>query len=79
MQQMKNSIKPPACSHLKWRQRGRIDTRHRAHFFAQVGLKISQYSLLSQVVKLAPVPLAWKTAQLALKQPLGKQRVAALH
>jgi len=79
MQQMKNSIKPPACTHLKWRQRGRNVTRHRAHFFAQVGLKISQYSLLSQVVKLAPVPLAWKTAQLALKQPLGKQRGAALH
>ncbi|PIG09697.1 MarR family winged helix-turn-helix transcriptional regulator [Comamonas sp. 26] len=131
---MKNSIKPQGCTNLKLRQLSRIVTRHYDHFFAEVGLKITQYSLLSHVVKLGPLrpvdlakrmqmdastltrnlqPLAamgfltigagadarsrlviatetgaskqaqaqraWKTAQLALNEQLGTERVAALH
>ena len=52
---MKNSIKPQGCTNLKLRQLSRIVTRHYDHFFAEVGLKITQYSLLSHVVKLGPI------------------------
>ena len=52
---MKNSIKPQGCTNLKLRQLSRMVTRHYDHFFAQVGLKITQYSLLSHVVKLGPI------------------------
>ena len=52
---MKNSIKPQGCTNLKLRQLSRIVTRHYDHFFAEVGLKITQYSLLSHVVKLGPL------------------------
>jgi DNA-binding MarR family transcriptional regulator len=52
---MKKSIKPQGCTNLKLRQLSRIVTRHYDHFFADVGLKITQYSLLSHVVKLGPI------------------------
>ncbi|MDR3067650.1 MAG: MarR family winged helix-turn-helix transcriptional regulator [Comamonas sp.] len=52
---MKNSIQPQGCTNLKLRQLGRIVTRHYDHFFSEVGLKITQYSLLSHVVKLGPI------------------------
>ena len=52
---MKNSIKPQGCTNLKLRQLSRIVTRHYDHFFSEVGLKITQYSLLSHVVKLGPI------------------------
>ena len=52
---MKNSIKPQGCTNLKLRQLSRIVTRHYDHCFAEVGLKITQYSLLSHVVKLGPI------------------------
>ncbi|MNY90578.1 MarR family protein [compost metagenome] len=52
---MKNSIKPQGCTNLKLRQLSRMVTRHYDHFFAEVGLKITQYSLLSHVVKLGPI------------------------
>ncbi|WP_272970842.1 MarR family winged helix-turn-helix transcriptional regulator [Comamonas terrigena] len=131
---MKNAIKPQGCTNLKLRQLSRIVTRHYDSFVADVGLKITQYSLLSHVVKLGPIrpgdlarrmqmdastltrnlqPLAalglltvgagadarsrlvsateagiakqtqaqqtWKTAQLALNEQLGSERVVALH
>ncbi len=46
---------PSGCTNLKLRQAGRLVTRH---YEAQVrarGLKITQYSLLSHVVKLGPL------------------------
>ena len=52
---MKNNIKPQGCTNLKLRQLSRIVTRHYDHFFSEVGLKITQYSLLSHVVKLGPI------------------------
>jgi DNA-binding MarR family transcriptional regulator len=52
---MKNSTKPQGCTNLKLRQLSRIVTRHYDHCFAEVGLKITQYSLLSHVVKLGPI------------------------
>lgn len=52
---MKNAIKPQGCTNLKLRQLSRIVTRHYDHFVAAVGLKITQYSLLSYVVKLGPI------------------------
>ena len=52
---MKNSIKPQGCTNLKLRQLSRVVTRHYDHFFQEVGLKITQYSLLSHVVKLGPI------------------------
>ncbi|WP_291591312.1 MarR family winged helix-turn-helix transcriptional regulator [Comamonas sp. UBA7528] len=131
---MKNAIKPQGCTNLKLRQLSRIVTRHYDGFVADVGLKITQYSLLSHVVKLGPIrpgdlarrmqmdastltrnlqPLAalglltvgagadarsrlvsateagiakqvqaqqaWKAAQLALNEQLGRERVVALH
>jgi DNA-binding MarR family transcriptional regulator len=52
---MKNAIKPQGCTNLKLRQLSRIVTRHYDSFVADVGLKITQYSLLSHVVKLGPI------------------------
>ena len=52
---MKNAIKPQGCTNLKLRKLSRIVTRHYDHFVAAVGLKITQYSLLSHVVKLGPI------------------------
>lgn len=52
---MKNAIKPQGCTNLKLRQLSRIVTRHYDHYVATVGLKITQYSLLSHVVKLGPI------------------------
>ena len=52
---MKNSIKPQGCTNLKLRQLSRVVTRHYDQFFQEVGVKITQYSLLSHVVKLGPI------------------------
>lgn len=52
---MKTAIKPQGCTNLKLRQLNRIVTRHYDRFIAEVGLKITQYSLLSHVVKLGPI------------------------
>lgn len=52
---MKNAIKPQGCTNLKLRQLSRIVTRHYDGFVTDVGLKITQYSLLSHVVKLGPI------------------------
>ena len=131
---MKTSDKPQGCTNLKLRQLGRMVTRHYDHYMSAVGLKNTQYALLSHVVKLGPIrpgdlakrmqmdastltrnlqPMAaqgwltvgagenarsrlveatlaghairasgqraWKSAQLALNERLGTERIAALH
>ena len=51
-----NSIpKLQGCTNLKLRQLGRVVTRHYDHFMSEVGLKNTQYALLSYVVKLGPI------------------------
>lgn len=52
---MKDKIKPQGCTNLKLRQLGRLVTRHYDHYVAEVGLKNTQYSLLSYVVKFGPI------------------------
>jgi DNA-binding MarR family transcriptional regulator len=46
---------PRGCTNLKLRQASRLVTRHYEVFVAPTGLKITQYSLLSYVVKLGPL------------------------
>jgi DNA-binding MarR family transcriptional regulator len=48
-------VAPRGCTNLKLRQAGRLVTRHYEAFVAPTGLKITQYSLLSYVVKLGPL------------------------
>jgi DNA-binding MarR family transcriptional regulator len=52
---MKNVIKPQGCTNLKLRQLNRMVTRHYDPYVAEAGLKNTQYSLLSYVVKLGPI------------------------
>lgn len=52
---MKNFIKPQGCTNLKLRQLDRRVTRHYDRYVAEVGLKNTQYALLSYVVKLGPI------------------------
>lgn len=47
--------KPQGCTNLKLRQLGRIVTRHYDRYLSAVGLKNTQYAMLSHVVKLGPV------------------------
>lgn len=54
---MQNSINPEGCTNLKLRQLNRILTRHYDRFLFEAGLKNTQYSLLSHVVKLGPIGL----------------------
>lgn len=131
---MKQGIEPRGCTNLKLRQVDRVVTRHYDRYLSEVGLRNTQYALLSHVVKLGPIrpgdlarrmqmdastltrnvqPLvaqgwltvgagedarsrhvettpageakraegqrAWKAAQTALNDRLGKERVVALH
>lgn len=46
---------PQGCTNLKLRQLGRMVGRHYETFVAPTGLKGTQYSLLSHVVKLGPL------------------------
>lgn len=55
MYHMNTHLKPQGCTNLKLRQLGRMVTRHYDHYLATVGLKNTQYALLSMVVKLGPV------------------------
>lgn len=60
---------PPAvqgCTNLKLRQLGRLVSRHYESYLAGSGLRITQYSLLSAVVKLGPVGLGELAAILRL-------------
>lgn len=43
------------CTNLKLRQLGRMVSRHYDHYLAGVGLKSTQYALLSCVVKMGPL------------------------
>ena len=52
---MKESALPQGCTNLKIRQLGRMVTRHYDQYMAAVGLKNTQYALLSHVVKLGPI------------------------
>lgn len=46
---------PQVCTNLKLRQLGRMVARHYEAYVAPTGLKGTQYSLLSYVVKLGPL------------------------
>ncbi len=52
---MKTFFKLQGCTNLKLRQLGRMVTRHYDHFMSSVGLKNTQYALLSHIVKLGPI------------------------
>lgn len=52
---MKNPAAPQGCTNLKLRQLGRMVNRHYDHHLSAVGLKSTQYALLSWVVKLGPI------------------------
>jgi DNA-binding MarR family transcriptional regulator len=49
------AVAPRGCTNLKLRQAARLVTRHYEAFITPSGLKITQYSLLSHVVKLGPL------------------------
>nr|WP_297383346.1 MarR family winged helix-turn-helix transcriptional regulator [uncultured Roseateles sp.] len=52
---MERHSKPSGCTNLKLRQLNRMVTRHYDNHVASAGLKNTQYSLLSYVVKLGPI------------------------
>jgi len=52
---MNNTAAPQGCTNLKLRQLGRMVNRHYDHHLSAVGLKSTQYALLSCVVKLGPI------------------------
>lgn len=52
---MNNVAVPKGCTNLKLRQLGRMVNRHYDHHLSAVGLKSTQYALLSFVVKLGPI------------------------
>ncbi len=55
MYHMVANTEPQGCTNLKLRQLGRMVTRHYDRYLAAVGLKNTQYALLSHVVKLGPI------------------------
>lgn len=52
---MTSETKPQGCTNLKLRQLGRMVTRLYDRHLAVVGLRNTQYALLSHVVKLGPI------------------------
>ena len=52
---MAHTAAPQGCTNLKLRQLGRVVNRHYDHHLSAVGLKSTQYALLSCVVKLGPI------------------------
>jgi DNA-binding MarR family transcriptional regulator len=78
---------PRGCTNLKLRQASRLVTRHYESFFAPTGLKITQYSLLSHVVKLGPLRAGELAAAMQLDastltrnlQPLLQQGLVQMH
>jgi DNA-binding MarR family transcriptional regulator len=58
--------RPQGCTNLKLRQAARRVTQHYEAFVAPTGLKITQYSLLSHVVKLGPLRLGELAASMQL-------------
>jgi len=51
----KDTIQPRGCTNLRLRQLNRVVSRHYDHYVAEAGLRTTQYSLLSYVVKLGPL------------------------
>lgn len=49
------AVKPEGCTNLKLRQLSRTVARHYDAYVAPIGLKGTQYSLLSYVIKLGPI------------------------
>jgi len=82
-----DSAAPRGCTNLKLRQASRLVTRHYESFFAATGLKITQYSLLSHVVKLGPLRAGELAAAMQLDastltrnlQPLLLQGYVQMH
>lgn len=54
---MADPVKPLGCTNLKLRQLGRVVARHYDCHLVESGLRATQYSLLSGVVKLGPIRL----------------------
>ncbi|MBX3606390.1 MAG: winged helix-turn-helix transcriptional regulator [Piscinibacter sp.] len=52
---MADAVKPQGCTNLKLRQLSRAVTRHYDAYVAPTGLKNTQYSLLSHIVRLGPL------------------------
>jgi DNA-binding MarR family transcriptional regulator len=52
---MNDPVKPQGCTNLKLRQLDRVVTRHYDRLIAATGLKNTQYSLLSHVLRLGPI------------------------
>jgi len=52
---MDPAVKPEGCTNLKLRQLARTIARHYDAYVAPTGLKGTQYSLLSYVVRLGPI------------------------
>lgn len=52
---MQTAPKPQGCTNLKLRQLDRMVSRHYDSYIAKVGLKNTQFALLSLVVKLGPI------------------------
>lgn len=80
-------VAPQGCTNLKLRQASRLVTRHYEAFVAPTGLKVTQYSLLSHVVKLGPVGAGALAAAMRLSastlsrnlQPLVEQGWVDVH
>lgn len=78
---------PRGCTNLKLRQASRLVTRHYERFVAPTGLKITQYSLLSFVVKLGPLRAGALASAMQLDastltrnlQPLLQQGLLQMH
>jgi DNA-binding MarR family transcriptional regulator len=51
----KSTLKPKGCSNAKLRQLTRRVSQHYDYEMAKIGLKTTQYSLLSQVLHLGPI------------------------
>lgn len=63
----KTAATPSGCSNFKLRQVARLATRHFESHVAPLGLKITQYSLLSHVLHLGPL----RTGELAAAMQLS--------
>ena len=60
------NVQPRGCTNLKLRQLSRAVTRHYDAYVVRTGLKNTQYSLLSHVVRLGPIQPAELARQMKL-------------
>lgn len=63
---MESATAPKGCTNLKLRQLGRLVTQHYDGFMAATGMKNSQYSLLSYVVRRGPMQPSQLAVQLRM-------------